>query len=224
MSQLDVFSDVVCPWCFIGKRRLEEALASLPEAERPTVRWHAFQLDPTFPEGKSVPSSQALARKFGGVARMKQLTAHVAEVAKGAGIHMNFEQQLQVNTRLAHRAVALARHDDANDANDANDAKKGGRRADVVVEALFKAHFEDGKDLANVEFVASVLDAAGVKDARARLDAGEGNDDVDGDLTAAAEFGVSGVPFFILDERIGMSGAQPKETFLAFLAEAKKSA
>lgn len=205
--QLDVFSDVVCPWCFIGKRRLEAALATLPENERPTIRWHAFQLDPTFPQGKSVPSLEHLAKKFGGVARMKQLTAHVADVAKGVGIAIDFDHQLQVNTRLAHRAVAIARTDG---------------KESVVVDALFKAHFEDGKDLADVAFVAGVLDNAGVKDGRARLDAGEGNDDVDADLAAAAEFGVSGVPFFILDERLGLSGAQPAETFVAFLKEGQK--
>ncbi len=206
MAQLDVFSDVVCPWCFIGKRRLEQALATLPEAERPTIRWHAFQLDPTFPEGKSVPSLEHLAKKFGGAARMKQLTANVAGVAKEVGIAMNFEHQLQVNTRLAHRAVAIARAD----------GKEGGKES-AVVEALFKSHFEEGKDLADAAFVASVLDSAGVKDGKGRLVAGEGDDDVDKDLMAAAEFGVSGVPFFILDEKVGMSGAQPVETFVQFL-------
>jgi predicted DsbA family dithiol-disulfide isomerase len=156
-----------------------------------------------------VSSTEHLAKKFGGAARMQQLTAHVASVAQGAGIAIDFARQRAVNTRLAHRAVAIARADG---------------KEDVVVEALFKAHFEDGDDLSDVYLVAGDLDRAGVAGARARLDSGEGAKDVDADRAAAAEIGIDGVPFFILDERLAVSGAQEPSTFLAFLREGQKAA
>jgi len=202
MSHLDIYSDIACPWCFIGKRRLEAALTELPAEQRPTIRWHAYQLNPDFPAGHSVSALDYLEKKFGGAARLAPMKDRVQSLASDVGIAMEFAHQRSFNTRLAHRAVAIAR---------------SVGQEDAVVEALFVGQFVSGADFSDTENVARVLEAAGVSDAGARLERGEGNDDVDADLRAAAAVGITGVPFFILDERLGLSGAQDKETFVEFL-------
>jgi predicted DsbA family dithiol-disulfide isomerase len=218
MSHLDVYSDVACPWCFIGKRRLDQALAKLPEAERPTVRWHAYQLQPEFPVGVAKPARAILESKFGGAARFAQMFERVQSIAAHEGIRYDLDGQQAVNTGLAHRAVAVAR--------------THGRES-AAVDAFFSAFFEQGQNLADVDVVAGILARVldGVPGADATVDAaalaqqlrdGAGADDVQGDLKDGRLLGVSGVPFFVLDERLAMSGAQEVETFLSFLAEGKR--
>ncbi len=214
MSQLDVYSDVACPWCFIGKRRLDQALAKLPEAERPTVRWHAYQLQPDFPVGEAKPARAMLEAKFGGVARFAQMFERVQAIAAQEGIRYDLDRQQAVNTGLAHRAVAVAR--------------RHGRES-AAVEALFVAFFEQGQNLAQVDVVAGVLasvlaDVPGI-DAAAlaqELANGAGADEVQTDLKDGRLLGVSGVPFFVLDARVAMSGAQDVSTFLSFFAEGRR--
>jgi len=206
MAHLDVYSDIACPWCFIGKRRLETALAALPVEQRPTVRWHAFQLAPQFPEGESKPIVEELARKFGGEANVRRAFTQVSAVGQQVGIPFALDRGHAVNTRLAHRAVAWAR---------------GVGAEGTAVEAMFQAYFIDGLDLSKLDVVVAVLDKAGLDGAAAgtALTAGAGAEDVDVDLDSARDIGVTGVPFFVLDERLAMSGAQPAETFLSFLRE-----
>jgi predicted DsbA family dithiol-disulfide isomerase len=214
MSQLDVYSDVACPWCFIGKRRLDQALAALPERERPTVRWHAYQLQPDFPLGEAKPARAMLEAKFGGAARFAQMFERVQAIAAQEGIHYDLDRQQAVNTSLAHRAVAIAR--------------RYGKES-AAVEAFFAAFFEQGHNLADLDVVAAILaraladvpgiDAAGLAQ---QLRDGAGEDEVQADLKDARLLGVSGVPFFILDERLAMSGAQDVTTFLSFLAEGQR--
>lgn len=219
MSHLDIYSDVACPWCFIGKRRLEKALAALPEAERPTIRWHAYQLQPDFPVDTAKPARAILEAKFGGAARFGAMFERVQAVAAAEGITYDLDGQQAVNTGLAHQAVALAR---------------GYGREGQAVDVFFSAFFEQGKNLADVDVVAGILldvlvgapGAEGV-DAAAlarRLRAGEGRDDVEQDLKDGRLLGVSGVPFFVLDERLAMSGAQEPETFVSFLREGARTA
>lgn len=211
MAHLDVYSDIACPWCFIGKRRLEAAVQQLPAGERPTVRWHAFQLAPQFPEGQSKPIVEELARKFGGEAAVRRAFTQVSAVGQQVGIPFALDRGHAVNTRLAHRAVAWAR--------------SVGAEA-VAVEALFTAYFVDGLDLSKTDIVAEILGAVGLDAVAATtaLQAGAGNDEVDADLYDASQIGVTGVPFFVLDQRLAMSGAQPESTFLSFLREGQQGA
>jgi len=213
MAHLDIYSDIACPWCFIGKRRLEAALEALPVADRPTIRWHAYQLSPDTPEGPSPPNGGAIfAKKFGGEARMKQMFDRVAGVGSEVGIAFDFNDPRIINTRLAHRAVAIAR-------------TLGPDVESAVVEGLFKAHFEHHKDLGDIAVVVAVvaplsgLDPAVLNE---RLTNDEGADEVDEDIGNARRFGLSGVPTFILDNTFAMSGGQPVEVFLDFFAEGKK--
>ena len=213
MAHLDIYSDIACPWCFIGKRRLEAALQALPAADRPTIRWHAYQLSPETPAGPAPANGGAVfAKKFGGEARMKQLFGHVENVGNEVGIAFDFNDPRVVNTRLAHRAVAIARGIGA----DAESA---------VVEGLFKAHFEQHKDLGDLAVVVAVVaPLAGLEPAvlNERLTSDEGANDVDEDLGNARRYGLSGVPTFILDNTYAMSGGQPVDAFLEFFAEGKK--
>lgn len=207
---------MACPWCFIGKRRLEKALARLPDSERPHVRWHAFQLMPEFPEGQSTPARAMLEKKFGGGARFAQMFEHLRRLGEAEGISFDLDKQVACNTGLAHRAVALARLHG---------------RENAAVEAFFRAQFEEGRDLSQVDTVVAILvdtlagtAAADAGALRETLEGGGGAAEVNADRAEARHIGVEGVPFFVLDEQIAMSGAQDPETFAAFLAEGRKRA
>ncbi len=218
--RLDVWSDIACPWCFIGKRRLDKALAQLPEEARPDVHFHAFELRPDLPERQASPARAQLEQKFGGAARFAQLFARVAAVAEGEGIRYDLDAQLAVNTRLAHRGVALARALAEQQGGDGSAAQARAK------DALFSAFFEGGRDLSDIDVVAGiVVDAVGdaaAADVRARLADGAGEDEVAAAEGDARAIGVSGVPFFVLDGRLAMSGAQEVDTFIDFFAQPAK--
>ena len=208
---IDVVSDVICPWCFIGKRRMEKALALLPVDKRPSIRWRSYQLQPDAPEGISTPAKAQLEKKFGGARRFEELFTHVRRAGEADGIHFDIDKQQSCNTRLAHRAVAIA---------------LAHGRQDAAVEGFFSANFEQGKNLADIDVVVAILlealrDIALVDEAavRAALAQGGGADEVDLDLVQARELGVTGVPFFVLDDRLAISGAQDPATFLKFLLQ-----
>lgn len=185
---LDVWSDLVCPWCFIGKRRLETALAHEP-ADAVEVRWHAFQLQPDIPV-EGVDAEPYFRAKFGSAEQVGEMQRRVAAVAAGEGLAFDFAAQRRApNTLLAHRAVKLAPDPDA------------------AIEVLFRAHFEEGEDIGDRDTVLRLVDGI---DAEA-LDAGAGADAVANDLAAAAEIGVNGVPFFVAGGRVALSGAHEPE-------------
>lgn len=212
MPHLDIWSDVACPWCFIGKRRLEQALATLPDAERPSVRWHAYQLMPEFPVGTSTPARAMLEQRFGGAARVAGMLEHVRGVGADVGIRFDVDRQVACNTGLAHRAVAVAR---------------AHGRQDAAVEAFFCAQFEEGRDLSSEDVVLDVLAAAVPDAARETLREQLSHDDVarevERDKQEARTIGIQGVPFFVLDERLAVSGAQDPATFVAFLREGQRA-
>lgn len=191
---VDVFSDVVCPWCWIGKRRLELAAALRPDIEV-SYRPHAFQLDPTLPP-EGVPRTERMLRKFGGSAeRMAARFAEITAVGAADGLDFRFDRiELSPNTRLAHRLTAIA-------------AASG--RAAGMSERLFRAYFSEALDVGRPEVLARLAEDCGLDTAEtgAALAAGAGDAEVDADLAAAARFGISGVPFFIFDGRLGLSGA-----------------
>jgi predicted DsbA family dithiol-disulfide isomerase len=204
--EIEIYADVICPWCYIGKRRLDEALASY-EGEV-TVRYRPFQLDPS-PVPEPRPLVEALGAKFGGAERARQMVDHVTQVAAGDGLRLDYDRAVIANTFDAHRLVSWATDQ--------------GRAAEMV-EALYQAHFNHGIDVGSREALATLagdigLDAA---DARRFLDSDERVADVAASLAAARDLGITSVPTFVLAGKYAVSGAQEVQTLLAALAEVEQ--
>ncbi len=205
--RVDVWSDVACPWCYIGKRRLEAALAQFPERDQVDVVWHSFELDPDAPAHSDASMRDVLAGKYGrGAAEAQGMLDHVTRTAAQDGLEYHFERARPANTFLAHQLVHLG-------------AARG--RQDAVKERLLRAHFTEGEPLGDPETLVRLAAEAG-------LDAGEARDALrDGthagavraDEAQARAYGISGVPFFVLDGRYGVSGAQPAEVLRGALAQ-----
>ncbi|HIE5651139.1 DsbA family oxidoreductase [Stenotrophomonas maltophilia] len=205
--RIDIYSDVVCPWCWIGKHRFQQGVQLLgADAPALDIHWQPFQLDPdagTTP----VPLREAYARKFGGVERTEQILGQTQATARGEGLPMDFSQgQVRVTTLPAHRLLWLAGQHGVQDA---------------VGEALFRAHFEHGQNLADTEVltragVAGGLDAAEIAQ---MLASSRGLAEVEAGLDQARALGVSSVPTFVIDGRWAISGAQPPEAFAQALRQ-----
>ncbi len=197
---IEVASDVVCPWCYIGKRRLEKAVSLLKDEFQVEVRWLPFQLNPDMPVD-GMPRADYRKAKFGSLERSKQMDARVMAEGKGEGIDFAFDRmERQPNTTQAHRLIALAENQDA------------------AVEALFRAHFEQGRNIGDPKVLAEIAAQCGVKGwpQEAEKQASEVSkleEEVRG-------LGISGVPTFIFERRHGISGAYPPEQ----LAEAMRQA
>ncbi|WP_089154808.1 DsbA family oxidoreductase [Micromonospora sp. NBS 11-29] len=201
--EIEIYADVVCPWCWIGKRRLEQALAAYDGEV--TVRYRPFQLDPT-PVTEPRPLLDALAEKFGGRDKAEGMAAHVSRVAADAGLDLRFDRAVAANTFDAHRLVRFAAERD---------------RAAEVVERLYRAHFQDGVDVGSVDALVTLAGEVGLDEAEARafLESSLGRREVAGDLSTAHQLGVSSVPTFVLAGKYAVVGAQEPETLLAALGE-----
>lgn len=196
MLTIDVISDVICPWCLIGKRRLERALAGRPA----TVRWHPFQLNPDMPR-EGIDRKEYRIRKFGSWERSLELDARVAAAGQVEGIAFNFDRMaLTPNTLDAHRMIWLA-------------GERG--EQDAVVEALFLAYFTDGRNLSDRATLAEVAAGAGLDrdEVVDLLEGDKGLDVVRAGEEQARRIGVSGVPFFVVNGKVAFSGAQAPEMF-----------
>ena len=210
---IDVVSDVVCPWCYIGKRRLEAALARLREAEPDLpvdVRWHPFQLNPDLPP-EGVDRKSYLEAKFGGPERAREIYARVEAAGRTVDIPFRFEAILrQPNTRDAHRLIAWAQSRREGD-------------PDALVEQLFRAYFLDGRFVGDRDELVRIAADAGydADDARACLASAAFGADVDDADRQARALGVSGVPFFVFAGRTALSGAHEPETLLDAIAQAR---
>ena len=210
---IDVVSDVVCPWCYIGKRRLEAALARLREAEPDlpvVVRWHPFQLNPDLP-AQGVDRRAYLEAKFGGPGRAREVYERVSAAGRSVDIPFAFDAiERQPNTLEAHRLVAWAQSRREGD-------------PDALVEALFRANFVEGRFVGEPEELVRLAQSAGydADDARAFLASGELRDVVADADRRAREMGIGGVPFFIFGGKTVVSGAQLPETMLEAIAEAR---
>jgi predicted DsbA family dithiol-disulfide isomerase len=204
--EIEIYADVVCPWCFIGKRRLEKALESYPGDV--TVRYRPFQLDPS-PVPRPEPTIEALARKFGGPERARQITEQTTQTALRDGLELNFAKSLTANTFDAHRLVRLA-------------DQVG--KSEELVEALYQAHFVDGVDIGSHDELARLAGTVGLDEAEAKayLDSGEGTDETRAALAEARDLGVTAVPMFVFAGKYGVSGAQEPATLLEVLAEVEK--
>jgi predicted DsbA family dithiol-disulfide isomerase len=203
---IDIVSDTVCPWCFIGKRRLERALSEMPQDMRVMIGWRPFQLNPEMPEG-GLDRKTYLESKFGGPDGAKQAYDTITASGAEEGIAFNFTGIGRTpNTINSHRLIQRAAVDD---------------KQDEVVEALFKAYFLDGRDIGDVDVLVEVAEAAGMdgKKTRAYLETDEDADQVRQEDAMARNMGVSGVPCFILNRKYAISGAQAPEVFKQAFAQ-----
>ncbi len=213
---IDIVSDVVCPWCYIGKRKLEAALASPEAAGLPPIeiRWHPFQLNPDMPSA-GVPRKQYLEDKFGGPERAAEIYARVGAAGKAVGLNLNFDGiKQQANTLLAHALIAYAQQSPHNDSANTlgNDVK----------ERIMKAYFVDGQFIGSIDVLVDIAVAAGLQAAAVRefLNDPAQRDAVSQADAQARQMGVSGVPFFIFNQKVAVSGAQEPAALLAAMQQA----
>jgi predicted DsbA family dithiol-disulfide isomerase len=204
--KIEVWSDIVCPWCYIGKRRLESALAGF--GHEVDVEWRSFQLDPAFPRGEAIPVYEGLARKFG-AADVRGMTENVSRLAEAEGLHYDYDHAVMVNTFDAHR---LAHH-----------AKAQGLGGEMH-ERLMRAQLIEGETLNDVDTLVRLSEDIGVDGAREVLTTDRHTADVEADIREARLLGATGVPFFVLDRKYGVSGAQPVEVFSSALRQAFEGA
>lgn len=207
--RIDLWSDIVCPYCWIGTTRLRRGLALMGgQAPEISLHWRAFLLDPQA-DATPVPLLDAYARKFGGEAQARQMIERVEQAGREEGLPIHLDRgQVRVTTLPAHRLLWLA----------------GQRGADVdaVADALFRAHFSQGRNLADPETLAAAAASGGLaaSDVAALLSGNEGETAVQRDLAQARQFGISAVPFFVLDGRLAVRGAQPPELFADAIQQA----
>jgi predicted DsbA family dithiol-disulfide isomerase len=208
--RIDVWSDIACPWCYVGKRRLERALKEFPHASQVEIVWHAFELDPAAPKERDVSTSHAerIGRKYGMTTEQAQRSIdRLAETARGEGLSFDFEHIRSGNTFDAHRLVHLGH-------------ERGVQGA--VKERFLRAYLEEGALMSDQGTLVRLAVEAG-------LDAREVTDVLSGDVYArevradeaeAHELGISGVPCFVLDGRFAVTGAQSPEVMLSALHHA----
>jgi len=206
--RIDIWSDVVCPWCWIGKHRLQRGIALLGE-DTPAleIHWHPFLLDPEAGTAP-VPLRESYHAKFGGVERTNQILASTQATARKEGLPMDFDRgQVRVTTMPAHRLLWLA-------------AREGD--AEATIEALFHAHFAEGRNLADPAVLADAGACGGLPGERvtALFAGNEGLSEVRAALEHAQEMGIRAVPSFVLDNRLLVQGAQPPEAFADALRQA----
>lgn len=207
--RLEIWSDLACPWCFIGHRRLAQVIGQHPGWR---LQHRAFELQPDLP-ATGLPAREFYDRKFGGAARTEQMFARVAEVAAADGLHLDFGKMAKApNTRLAHRVVHLC-----------------GEAGIQALDALFLGHFSEGVDISDRQAIFDQLQRQRVpvdlEDLKARLAEGEGEAEVVADQALARSLGIGGVPLFLAATAgegppLAVSGAQPAEVLSALLRRA----
>ena len=206
--QVEIWSDVVCPWCAIGKRRFEAALARFPRRDEVRVRWRSFELDPTAPRERAGDLVDHLSAKYG-LSRDKAeaFQRQMSEQAAGEGWEFRLDRARGGNSFDAHRLIHLG-------------AERGVQ--DGVKERLLRAYLTDGERIGDAETLVRLAAEAGLDEgeARAVLTSDRYADEVRADERQAHAFGISGVPFFVIDRKYGVNGAQPAEALLEVLETA----
>jgi predicted DsbA family dithiol-disulfide isomerase len=206
LIRIDVVSDVVCPWCYIGKRRLERAVKQLQGEFDFEIEYHPFELNPDMPlEGRN--QKEYLSAKFGGEARYEQITSQVTHTAAQEGLKFDFsKQEISPNTRQAHRLIALA--------------KQFGLQLPMK-EALMSAYFEKGIDLTKKENLFALAAQVGLDKEKVKsfLNSDELLAEVKMEEQTNYQRGISGVPFYIINNKYGVSGAQPTDVFMQAFRE-----
>ncbi len=207
--EIEIWSDVVCPWCYIGKRRLEKALADFPHDV--TVTWRSYQLDPGAPTVPVETVAQALGRKYGGgEAAGRQMVDRVEAVAAEEGMLWLHHQSQRVGTVDAHRLLHLALHEG------------GPKLQGELKERLFAAYFIEAANVADQEVLRGLSAEVGLEPTRVDevLAGSEYLDEVYADQQQAGAYGATGVPFYVIEKRYGVSGAQPAEALRQVLDRA----
>lgn len=208
--EIEIFSDVVCPWCYIGKRRLERALQT-PAGQGVSLRWRPYQLHPGLPPG-GVDRAEHLRARYGAAADLGRLPKRLEAEAEDVGIRFNFAAiKRQPNSFQAHRLLEFA--------------EPRGRQHELA-EALFEFHFCLGRDLGDAATLAAAAQQAGLsgKQAAAHLAGDEGAEEVRQQLGRAADLGIAGVPCYLLAGRFTLPGAQTEDVMAAFIDRAKRIA
>src|SRR5699024_1912255 len=201
---VDIWSDIACPWCFIGKRRFEKAVEEFG-TDRVDVTFHSVELAPDTPADFAGSEIDFLVKHKGmGADQVKKMLGQVTTIAASEGLNYDFESLQHTNTVLAHQALHFA--------------KSAGKQAELK-ERLLAAYFEEGRHVGRVDELVALgedvgLDGAGLRDA---LESGVYLDAVEEDIAQAQALGVSGVPFFVINNKYGVSGAQESQNFLAVL-------
>jgi predicted DsbA family dithiol-disulfide isomerase len=206
---IDVYQDTVCPWCRIGKANLMRALEVWENEQPVTIRWHAFQLDPTTPpEGRDF--KQSIQEKMGGADRLKQIFEQLTQAGAASGLTFNYEKVTRSpNTLLSHQLISLAPEN----------------QKLQLIDAIYAAYFEDGRDIGSLDVLLAIaeevnLDAIALRE---QLLADTALDAVKADLASAQNYAIRGVPYFILDGKLAVSGAQASEGFLRALKQAAEA-
>ena len=202
--KVDVWSDIMCPFCYIGKRNYEAALEQFAHQNHVEIEWHSFQLDPTIPKKREVKENiyQYLADRKGiPYEQSKQLHQSVVEMAQKVGLSYNFEKAVIANSFDAHRLIQLAK-------------TKG--LGDAIEEQLFKGYFTDGVDFSNHQELMRIGKEIGLSEHEIVevLESDKFSDEVLEDIHTAQSIGVRGVPFFVFNNKYAVSGAQPPAVFL----------
>jgi predicted DsbA family dithiol-disulfide isomerase len=205
---VDIWSDVVCPWCYIGKRRFEVALERFDHAGDVEVTWHSFELDPTAPRHRDRPLDESLAEKYGmSIDEARASHARLTELAAAEGLEYRFDIARPGNTFDAHRLIHLA--------------AERGRQGDMK-DRLMRGYLTEGEPIGDRDALARMAADVGLSEDEARtvLAGGRYSAEVREDERLAHQIGIRGVPFFVLDRRFGVSGAQPTEVLLQALDHA----
>jgi predicted DsbA family dithiol-disulfide isomerase len=205
--QITIYSDVVCPWCFIGKRRLEQALETVRNAQQTDIAWRPFQLNPTMPK-EGMDRRDYLDAKFSGTEARRAMQERVAKAGEADGIVFAFDRiERTPNTFDAHRLNWVAQRQGTHD---------------DLAEALFHAYFTEGRDIGDDQTLADIAAETGLgRDAVARfLASDQGIEDVRAEEAAGHRLGIRGVPYFVVNGRYRISGAQPPDRFVSALRNA----
>jgi predicted DsbA family dithiol-disulfide isomerase len=204
--RIEIFSDVICPWCFIGKRRFETAISRLRDRGvdvQVDYMFRPFQLDPTAPTDSPTPAKDAYAKKFGGPERATEILDHVTSVAAQDNITFNMDIAVRANTFLAHRLLSYG-------------LKQHGAAVQIPLkERIMDAYFTDGKNIGDIDVLADCAESAGIDriEAHTFLSGDELVDEVRSEIAEAAEYGVTAVPTFIINGQWSVPGAQDVEMF-----------
>lgn len=199
--KIEIWSDVMCPFCYIGKRHLEQALSELSFKDSVNINWKSYQLNPEYKNVDGESLYKYLSKNKGiSLDQAKQMTTQVASMADNVGLNLNFETSIPANSFDAHRLIHFA-------------SSKG--KQDLAEEYLFKAHFEDAKDIADMNVLLEIAFSLGldIEETKAVLASQAFVEEVRLDIYEGQQVGVRGVPFFVMDRKYALSGAQPVDAF-----------
>ena len=199
--KIEIWSDVVCPFCYIGKRKIEKALDKFPHKDKVEIEWKSFQLNPDQETNPHITTVEHLAQTKGwSLEQTREITANVENMAAAQGLEFDFDKAVVANTKNAHRLIHLA-----------TEWGKGGE----MKERLLSAYFSEGKNVDDAATLISLAKEVGLaeEEVKKMLESDQFKQAVDQDIYESRQLGVKGVPFFVLDRKFGISGAQPDSVF-----------